>query len=83
MKNYNKIVGKNIKEIRQNFGITQTKLAELMDKNLRTIQKYESGTISLSIFLLGYLSELFDVPIEDFFQYEEPTKTVFYVELDR
>lgn len=38
-------VGENIKEYRKNKKITQKQLAELINKNDRTIQKYEKGEI--------------------------------------
>ena len=67
MKNYNQIVASNIKIIRQNFGFTQNEFAAILGKSLRTLQKYETGEISISVALLGYLADLFYVDIADFF----------------
>lgn len=44
-----KQIGKKIQEVRKKKGLSQTELAELIGKSLRTIQKYESGEIGISI----------------------------------
>ena len=36
-------VGSNIRNLRQEKSITQTELADKVNKSLRTIQKYETG----------------------------------------
>lgn len=38
-------VGENIRKIRKEKKITQKQLSELINKNVRTIQKYENGEI--------------------------------------
>ena len=38
-------IGGNIRKYRKEKKITQKQLAELIDKNVRTIQKYENGEI--------------------------------------
>ena len=43
MKNYDKIVGANLKAIRKEIGLTQVELVYFLDKALRTVQKYKSG----------------------------------------
>jgi len=65
-------IGANIKEARKQKKLSQTELAEMLNKSLRTIQKYESGEIEPSIamiheiarclnttstFLMGYSAE--------------------------
>jgi transcriptional regulator with XRE-family HTH domain len=41
--------GANLRRERSDKGITQQKLAELTDLNVRTIQKIEAGTITILI----------------------------------
>lgn len=38
-------IGTRVKSLREKKGLTQTQLAELLNKSLRTVQKYESGEI--------------------------------------
>lgn len=40
-------IGANIKKFRKEKGLSQQELANLLDKNTRTVQKYESGEIAL------------------------------------
>ena len=41
-------------------GINQTELANLLGKSLRTIQKYESGEIEVSIAMLNEIAKVLD-----------------------
>lgn len=61
--NFNLQVGKRIAERRKEIGITQTELAVRLGKKLRTIQKYESGEIDLSISTLKRISEILGAPM--------------------
>ena len=83
MKNYDKIVGANLKRLRKETGLTQPELAEFLDKSLRTVQKYESGDISISISLLKYFTEQFEVELDVFFECDYSNKTVLFVEIDK
>ena len=88
MKDYDKIVGKNLKRIRLEIGLTQTEVAELFGKSLRTVQKYEAGEISLSVAALGYIAETLEADITEFFHFDEnrcdaTDKQFYFVELDR
>ncbi|MCH1965927.1 helix-turn-helix domain-containing protein [Paraclostridium sordellii] len=40
-------IGANIKKFRKEKGLSQQQLANLLDRNIRTVQKYESGEIAL------------------------------------
>ena len=42
-------IGERIKTLRKKRGYNQKELADLLGKSLRTIQKYESGEIEVSI----------------------------------
>ena len=46
---HNNQIGLRIRTARKEKGINQTELANLLGKSLRTIQKYESGEIEVSI----------------------------------
>ncbi len=49
VKNQLKTFGGNIRRLRNEKGITQEKLAELADLNIRTIQKIEAGQTNILI----------------------------------
>ena len=52
---HNNQIGLRIRTARKEKGINQTELANLLGKSLRTIQKYESGEIEVSIAMLNEL----------------------------
>ena len=47
-----KAIGKAIKKYRQQCGITQKQLADMIGKSLSTIQKYESGDVEAPLSVL-------------------------------
>lgn len=53
-------VGQRIKMLRKRKGMNQSELATALDKSLRTIQKYETGEIEVSIAIVNQLAELLD-----------------------
>lgn len=53
-------VGQRIKMLRKRKGMNQSELAAALDKSLRTIQKYETGEIEVSIAIVNHLAELLD-----------------------
>lgn len=53
-------IGQRIKVLRKRKGLNQTELATMLDKSLRTIQKYENGEIEVSIAVVNQLAELLD-----------------------
>ena len=53
-------VGQRIKLLRKRKGMNQSELASALDKSLRTIQKYETGEIEVSIAIVNQLAELLD-----------------------
>lgn len=63
--NIREMVGKKIAECREKCldGITQSDLAAMLGKSLRTIQKYESGEIDISLSTLIEISEILKVPL--------------------
>ncbi len=53
-------IGQRIKILRKRKGLNQQDLAKLMDKSLRTVQKYETGEIEVSIAIVNQLAKLLD-----------------------
>lgn len=56
-----KAIGERIQKSRKAKGLSQTELAQSIDKTLRTIQKYESGEIEVSISTINQISKILDV----------------------
>lgn len=54
-------IGRRIKAARKAAKISQTDLANRINKTLRTVQKYESGEIVPSIDMIGQIAEVLDV----------------------
>ena len=69
-------IGKNIKDYRKLREITQTKLADSIGMSLRTIQKYESEEISISIDTLKDISKALDVHIINLLGLEKEHKSI-------
>ncbi|MCH5320183.1 MAG: helix-turn-helix domain-containing protein [Eubacterium sp.] len=63
-------IGKKITEQRKKANMNQSDLAFELDKSLRTIQKYESGDIDISISTLQTIAEILNVPINYFLGYD-------------
>lgn len=57
--------GELIKKYRKEKEITQKQLAELIDKNVRTIQKYESGALVSPLEILYSISKVLEIPVEN------------------
>lgn len=53
-------IGERIKALRKKRGYNQKELADLLGKSLRTVQKYESGEIEISIAVINQLAKLLD-----------------------
>ena len=54
----NNQIGLRIRAARKEKGINQSELASLLGKSLRTIQKYESGEIEVSIAMINEISKV-------------------------
>ncbi len=50
-------IGKRLQEVRKKNGYNQTELANMLGKSLRTIQKYESGEIEISVAILNEIAK--------------------------
>ncbi len=61
----------HVKELRQQFDLSQNALGELVGVSRQTINSLEKGRYNPSITLAFKLSKVFNRPIEDIFIYEE------------
>lgn len=71
-KNKNSTVGKNIRYLRESYGMTQKELANKIFKSESTVRMWELGNSEPDIETLIMLSKLFEVKIDDLInaQYE-------------
>ncbi len=58
-------IGNAIKKRRRQLKITQKEFAERLDKSERTIQKYESGEITMKIDLIKLVADELDIPWQE------------------
>ena len=61
-------IGKNIRSLRLEAGMTQQKLGKMMDVSFQQIQKYETGANRISAAKLWRMAQVLDVPVEVFFE---------------
>ena len=64
-------IGKKIRRLRKNRGITLEELSSLIHKSKSTISKYEKGEISIDIETLYDISSALDVFITELIYYPE------------
>lgn len=60
-----------LEEIRKSRGITQEKLANILEVSRQTIGSLENGRYNPSIILAFKIAKFFKLTIEDIFIYEE------------
>ena len=60
-----KKIGKFLKELRKEKGITQEEFAEMLNVSGRTVSRWETGTNMPDISLLVDIAEIFDVSIPE------------------
>ena len=63
-------IGLRIRSLRKRKGFNQQELADILGKSLRTVQKYESGEIEVSIAMANQLAEVLDTTPTFLFGYE-------------
>lgn len=63
-------VGNRIKIVRNDLGITQTKLAELTGKDRQYIYKIEKGVVTPNISTIKIISEALKISLSDLFNYD-------------
>lgn len=62
-----KEVGTRIRQFRQDAGLSQEALAELIGLSFQQVQKYESGHTTLNIVKLQHIAIALKVQVSDFF----------------
>lgn len=66
------VLGRNVKRYRKQKGLSQEKLAEIIDVSVKHLSTIESGSAFLSADLLQCISDSLDVPVYLLF-YEGPS----------
>lgn len=64
-----KLLGKRIKEIRKNKGLTQEKLSEMSGIETSSLSGIESGRFFPSLYLLSKIALILDVELLEFFKF--------------
>lgn len=62
-----KEVGRRIRSFRQDAGLSQEALAEMVGVSFQQIQKYENGFTTLNIIKLQHIAAALKVPVTSFF----------------
>ena len=65
------ITGENIKRLRKKYNLTQTELANKIDRTLRTVQKYEAGEILPPVDIIYKINDIFGGEFMITFEIEE------------
>jgi transcriptional regulator with XRE-family HTH domain len=68
-------VGRRVRALRLNKGMSQGKLAEALGLTFQQVQKYENGTNRMGAGRLQRIAEIFGVPIWALFGAQAPAKT--------
>lgn len=74
-----KLIGRNLIQIRTRRGITQLELAEKLGLSFQQIQKYETGANRISASTLYLISDVLAVNIADFFMGLPGQKNAFKI----
>ena len=69
-------IGQRIKVLRKKKKLNQQELADLLGKSLRTVQKYETGEIEVSIAIINQLADLLDSTPTFILGYETNTEPI-------
>ena len=69
-------IGQRIKVLRKKKKLNQQELAVLLGKSLRTVQKYETGEIEVSIAIINQLADLLDSTPTFILGYETNTEPI-------
>ena len=64
-------IGKRMKELRIQYGLTQQELADLVGVSRQTIMQLERNRYNPSMLLAYSIAKVFDVTIEDLFDFKE------------
>ncbi len=69
-------IGKRIKMLRKRKGLNQTELAQQLEKSLRTVQKYETGEIEVSIAVVNQIADILETTSTYILGYESSTTQI-------
>ena len=69
-------IGQRIKLLRKRKGLNQSELADILGKSLRTLQKYETGEIEISIAVVNHLAEILGTTPTYLLGYEADTRPI-------
>ena len=64
------LLGKRIKELRKNSGFSQDQAAELAGISGKYLGQVERGEVNVSVVIIHKLSKVFNVPIDNFYDFE-------------
>lgn len=67
-------IGKKIKQLRQNKGVTQETLANVLGVTYQAVSRWENGTTMPDITLLPSISIYFGVSIDDLFEFTDESQ---------
>lgn len=70
-----KEIGGRIKNRRIELGISQEKLAEVLDVTYQQVQRYENGTNRLNVENIQLIAHALSVPVLHFFASDLPAQT--------
>ena len=70
-----KDIGLKIKALRQQAGLSQEKLAEMISVTFQQVQKYENGQTTLNVTKLQVIAQALQVSVTEFFS-STPTEHV-------
>ncbi|MCD8024211.1 MAG: helix-turn-helix domain-containing protein, partial [Candidatus Gastranaerophilales bacterium] len=69
------LLGKRIRQIRKNLGLTQEQIAEIAGIEPQSISKIESGKNFPLLSNLEKIAKCLNIELEDFFDYEHKNST--------
>ncbi len=69
-------IGGRIKMLRKRKGLNQTELAQRLKKSLRTVQKYETGEIKVSIAVVNQIADILETTSACILGYESGTTQI-------
>lgn len=65
-----KKLGKNVAQLRENAGLSQTELALRCDKDRQSLNRLEKGRINPSAYYLAEIANELGVPVKKLFDFE-------------
>ncbi|MDO6813230.1 helix-turn-helix domain-containing protein [Tenacibaculum soleae] len=64
------LIGERIRFLRNQLGLTQTELSELVLKDRQYLYKIEKGIVTPNISTITILSKAMEIPLKEFFDIE-------------